>query len=192
MKINAIFTFSDDKGWGPWTKWSVCASDNTQERKRSCEMPFPRDDQCKGPTTETRPCLPGNDQQETAANTGHMGPQYKLMHIIIVGIVAFILGALIAIGIFIYCQRRREENRQKDPLYASLSKHKAQPNLYVSPSELNMSVQLNRMNTNVTPSKYYSTGSLSRHPKDNQKLTVREATLKRNSLMRTDLSLNEL
>ena len=63
------------------------------------------------------------------------------------------------------------------------------PNLYMSPSQMSMSSTLN----NKTYKTYYSTNSLGHgHYKDPGKMTVKEATLKRNSLMRTNLSLNDL
>ena len=56
----------------------------------------------------------------------------------------------------------------------------------MSPSQMSMSSTLN----NKT---YYSTNSLGHgHYKDPGKMTVKEATIKRNSLMRTNLSLNDL
>ena len=74
---------------------------------------------------------------------------------------------------------------QENP-YGTLTKQDMSPNLYMSPSQMSMSSTLN----NKT---YYSTNSLGHgHYKDPGKMTVKEATLKRNSLMRTNLSLNDL
>ena len=114
----------------------------------------------------------------------------KVYHLILAGLLGFLLGGFVCVGIFLYIQRFREakieEKNYKEHNYGTLTKHDSciNPNLYMSPSQCSMASSLNN--------KYYSTDSVGRAPKDPQKMTVKEATLKRNSLMRTNLSLNDL
>ena len=62
------------------------------------------------------------------------------------------------------------------------------PNHYISPSELTPDITLPATMPNGTLNdKYYSTGSLQRsNYKDANKMTVKEATLKRDSLLRAN------
>ena len=107
---------------------------------------------------------------------------FELVHLIVVGLIGFIIGGVVAIGIFIYCQRMRKQ--KFNITKATQNGRDSKPQLYMVPSHSQISLTMNNTKPN-----FYSTGSL---PKNDNKLTVKEATLKRNSLMRTNLSLNDL
>ena len=107
------------------------------------------------------------------------------------------------VGVVLYCQRRREEQQagggggggpgDGTTKYAALQSrprcigaggggspgNAATTNHYVCPADLDIRIPPANLNN-----KYYSTGSLKRKDSYN-KMTVKEATLKRNSLMRT-------
>ncbi|CAH1774348.1 unnamed protein product [Owenia fusiformis] len=186
-------------GWGKWTLWSVCSPKNLQKRVRKCLPPFPTRTQCKGEDEEIRPCEYNViDVNVASVSSGSKGEKtgFELLHVIIVGVIAFILGAVIAIGIFLFCQRRRQQkyNIQQDSL-KHLEKNKS--HLYMMPSDsgvnlnnssnMNIYTNLNQMNMNSIN----MNGTLTKGDKMSQ-MTVKEATIKRNSLMRTNLSINDL
>jgi len=100
-------------------------------------------------------------------------------HLIITAFAGFIFGGVVCIGIFLYCQRQRRDDINK---FSTMQHQEAIPNPYMCPSDL----ELHHVYTPLAGlnNKYYSTGSLKK--KDSNKLTVREATLKRSSLMSTN------
>ncbi len=118
---------------------------------------------------------------------------FQVFHLVIVGLIGFILGGVVCVGIFLYCQRWRKATQHDkysqyhEDKYGTLGKNDVKPNLYMSPSQVSGISQGGTLNNKYN----YSSGSLGR-TKDAGKLTVKEATLKRNSLMRTNLSLNDL
>ena len=125
---------------------------------------------------------------------------FCMYHLIIVGIVGFILGGVICVGIFLYCQRQQEENKDQDKYNTLQRLHQTTDsfkNEYITATDVTpptqSSVDLIPLTTNK---QYYSSGSLKQ--KDSYRsLTVREASLKRDSLlrtnsMRTNLSLNNM
>ena len=44
------------RGWDQWTGWSRCDDMGAQHRRRKC-LYEPGDEDCLGPSTQTRPCL---------------------------------------------------------------------------------------------------------------------------------------
>ena len=119
---------------------------------------------------------------------------FQIFHLVIVGLIGFILGGVVCVGIFLYCQRWRKAARHDkysqyhEEKYGTAGKNDVKPNLYMSPSQVSGISQSEPLNNKYN----YSSGSLGRTTKDPSKMTVKEATLKRNSLMRTNLSLNDL
>lgn len=119
------------------------------------------------------------------------GPRSKfyVYHLVIVGLIGFLLGGVVCVGVFLYCQRARQVARHQkyaDDKYSTLSKKDVQQNIYMSPSQMSMNT------SSMNNRQYYSQNSLTKKHADPNKMTVKEATLKRNSLMRTNLSLNDL
>ena len=105
--------------------------------------------------------------------------RFQVYHLIITAFAGFIFGGVVCIGIFLYCQRQRRDDINK---FSTMQHQEAIPNPYMCPSDL----ELHHVYTPLAGlnNKYYSTGSLKK--KDSNKLTVREATLKRSSLMSTN------
>ena len=111
----------------------------------------------------------------------HGSSYFKIYHLIIVGIIGFILGGVVCVGIFLYCQRQHQENKEQEK-FNTLQRCDVKQNDYISPSELDLLHPVKMAEYN---SKYFSTGSLKK--KDKGQMTVKEATLKRNSsLMRSN------
>lgn len=80
-------------GWQEWTLWSVCSTDNTQQRRRRCQHPFPAIDQCAGSSLETRMCrynlpesIPDPALQRTRS-TAHQ--DFQIYHLIITGLIHY-------------------------------------------------------------------------------------------------------
>ena len=115
----------------------------------------------------------------------------QMYHLILVGLAGFILGGAVCVGLYLYYQRactsrRHDKYNDNDNKYSTLTKKDVQQNIYMSPSQMSMNTH-SSMNNRYN----YSQNSLSKKT-DPSKMTVKEATLKRNSLMRTNLSLNDL
>ncbi len=110
---------------------------------------------------------------------------FCLYHLVIVGIVGFILGGVICVGIFLYCQRQHTEQRDQERYNTLQRLHKEAEvksinNDYISPTDLDLLRPIT-----VDDSTYYSSNSLKR--KDSYRsLTVKEATLKRDSMLRSN------
>ena len=114
-------------------------------------------------------------REESKKEKSSHGNCFQVYHLVIVGIIGFVLGGVVCVGIFLYCQRQQQENREK---FGTLPRCDVKQNEYMTPSELDFPAQLNN--------KYLSTGSLPRKKENNKNMTVKEATLKRNELMRTN------
>lgn len=104
-----------------------------------------------------------------------------VMHLVIVGAIAFLMGGVIFVGIFMYVQRYRKIRLEASERRKN-QKNELNKNQIVSDNQLAMDF----MNLN---NKTFGGGTLTR-----DKMTVNEATatLKRNSVMRTNLSINDL
>ena len=110
--------------------------------------------------------------------------KFQVYHLIITAFAGFIFGGVVCIGIFLYCQRQRRDDIDRDK-FDTMQHQEALPNHYMCPSDLDLHVYTPLAGLN---NKYYSTGSLKK--KDSNKLTVREATLKRSSLLGTNTNTN--
>lgn len=55
---SVYFFISDVLGWGNWTEWSLCDSNNEQHRKRKCFYENPGSQMCQGKDIEIRMCSP--------------------------------------------------------------------------------------------------------------------------------------
>ena len=116
-----------------------------------------------------------------------------MFHLVITGLIGFILGGAVCVGLYIYVVRARQlaqEKLKEENPYSTINKSDIKENLYMSPSQISMSNGGPPSGGTLNNRGYYSSGSLIK--KDPSKMTVKEATLQRNSLMRTNLSLNDL
>ncbi|KAK2185175.1 hypothetical protein NP493_244g03029 [Ridgeia piscesae] len=175
---------SDKGGWTEWTVWSVCGENSVQERKRDCQTTFAIEGQCDGAQLERRMCSYNKidvvvAESREARSRSCRRERFQVYHLIITAFAGFIFGGVVCIGIFLYCQRQRRDDINK---FSTMQHQEAIPNPYMCPSDL----ELHHVYTPLAGlnNKYYSTGSLKK--KDSNKLTVREATLKRSSLMSTN------
>lgn len=92
---------------------------------------------------------------------------------IIVGIVCFILGGVICVGICLYCQRQRQENQSQQNF---MPRCDVRQNVYMRPEDA-------RSDFSELNNKY---NSLQKNKDINMSMTVNEATLKRNQILRTN------
>ena len=115
---------------------------------------------------------------------------FQLIHMIAVGVVAFMVGSFASVGICLFCQRRHRAKGQLRLKHLEKRENKPSSTMYnLGNSHSNVSLGLNNSKPN-----FYDTSSLK---KDHKYMTVKEAAMKRNSLlrtssMRTNLSLNDL
>ena len=110
---------------------------------------------------------------------------FTILHLVVVGLLGFLLGGLVCVGVFIYIKRWKKENdraKEEEENYDTLNKLNANQNFYSGNSQGSVEGSLNN--------KMYNSGSL-KPVKDPNKMTVKEATMRRNS-MRTNLSINDL
>lgn len=142
-------------------------------------------DVCLYPNTNISSTDLAQEVREDGSGQPMAGSAYfKIYHLIIVGIIGFILGGVVCVGIFLYCQRQHQENKEQEK-YNTLQRCDVKQNDYISPSELDLIHPVKMADYDNSINKYYSTGSLKK--KDKGQMTVKEATLKRHSsLMRTN------
>jgi hypothetical protein len=98
--------------------------------------------------------------------------------IVIVGIIGFILGGVICVGVYLYHHRRKQELNENR--FQSLPHLNAKQNVYMRPEDARSDMS---MSMSMTVNKF---DTLSKVKNNNQSLTVDEATLKRNQILRTN------
>ncbi|KAG7225123.1 hypothetical protein INR49_014579 [Caranx melampygus] len=87
------------ESWSSWSEWSHCDSNGAQLRVRHCDVLFPTGNQCSGNNSETRPCSPDSN----------FIPDFNLFHMIAVGLSSSILGCLVTLLVYSYCQRYQQQ-----------------------------------------------------------------------------------
>ncbi|XP_064643491.1 semaphorin-5A-like isoform X2 [Lineus longissimus] len=181
-------------GWREWTTWSPCM-DSFQKRKRKCAMSRPRDNECLGENVQTRMCEPGFNFGETASIERDSSKRFEVFHLVIVGIIAFIIGGIVSVAIFLYVQHSRhvteqknnKENEKKDKEQRdAVTVNEQKLPMYMSPSNTQGSLVLNS-------SKFSNNSLANLTGSQKDKMTDKNSSLKRSSLhLRTNLSLNDL
>ncbi|XP_060837417.1 semaphorin-5A isoform X2 [Rhopalosiphum padi] len=89
-----------DLGWEDWSEWSVCDKDNLKHRTRKCTF-----DHCLGPDIESIPCFEKNGVVSSSGST------------LLVCLLSFLTGALVAGAAFCAWQRRRKPKLPSSPHY---------------------------------------------------------------------------
>ncbi|XP_074652537.1 semaphorin-5A-like [Tubulanus polymorphus] len=172
-------------GWREWTEWTACV-DGQQQRRRHCHIQNPINNECLGDGIQSRQCGEIDIGMEEV-QAEEKGP-FKIFHLVIVGIIAFALGAILSVLLYIYIQNMREHALEKkhNRLNEKIDRTQHQ-NLYsVDPaSQMGMNLTKKYVSNNSLAS--VLTGTLQK-----DKMTVKEATLQRKGSMRTNLSLNDL
>ncbi|XP_030825622.1 semaphorin-5A [Camarhynchus parvulus] len=120
--------------WSEWSEWSDCDSSGFQSRARQCILVFPVGSQCTGNTTESRACgVDSNFIPEiSVARSSSVGEkrcgEFNMFHMIAVGLSSSILGCLLTLLVYTYCQRYQQQSHDATVIHP------------VSPAPLNTSI----------------------------------------------------
>ncbi|MGH0151219.1 UNVERIFIED_CONTAM: hypothetical protein FKN15_019480 [Acipenser sinensis] len=109
------------ESWSGWSEWSECDSSGLQVRVRHCDILFPTGNQCYGNRTETKKCI----------FESNFISEFNLFHMIAVGLSSSLLGCLITLLIYTYCQRYQQQSHDATvihpisaaPLNTSITNH---------------------------------------------------------------------
>ncbi|CAL8292861.1 unnamed protein product [Lota lota] len=123
------------ESWSSWSDWSQCEGAGSQMRVRHCDVLFPTGNQCSGNSTETRPCPPDSNfiSEVSIARSSqeeiYCG-DFNLFHMMAVGLSSSILGCLVTLLVYSYCQRYQQQSHDATvihpvsaPLNTSITNH---------------------------------------------------------------------
>lgn len=112
------------------------------------------------------------------------------VYLVIVAVIAFIIGGLASVGLFMYIQRYRDQKHQDEAELWGVSKNEINMKPINTAESSQISLDFQNLPPLVSPNNRLSLNTFGSLKKE--KMTVNEAsTLKRNSMW-TNLSLNEL
>ncbi|KAJ7397259.1 semaphorin-5A [Pitangus sulphuratus] len=120
--------------WSEWSKWSDCDSSGFQTRTRQCIILFPVGSQCTGNTTESRTCasdsnfIPEISVARSSSIEEKRCGEFNMFHMIAVGLSSSILGCLLTLLVYTYCQRYQQQSHDATVIHP------------VSPAPLNTSI----------------------------------------------------
>ncbi|KAB0347658.1 hypothetical protein FD754_012515, partial [Muntiacus muntjak] len=123
--------------WSEWSDWSECDVTGVQVRVRQCVLLFPVGSQCSGNTTESRPCvfdsnfIPEVSVARSSSIEEKRCGEFNLFHMIAVGLSSSILGCLLTLLVYTYCQRYQQQSHDATvihpvapaPLNTSITNH---------------------------------------------------------------------
>uniref|UniRef100_A0A2K6A0K6 Semaphorin-5A n=1 Tax=Mandrillus leucophaeus TaxID=9568 RepID=A0A2K6A0K6_MANLE len=122
------------ESWSEWSDWSECEASGVQVRARQCILLFPVGSQCSGNTTESRPCVFGSNfipevsvARSSSVEEKRCG-EFNMFHMIAVGLSSSILGCLLTLLVYTYCQRYQQQSHDATVIHP------------VSPAPLNTSI----------------------------------------------------
>uniref|UniRef100_A0A8B9JHA4 Sema domain-containing protein n=1 Tax=Astyanax mexicanus TaxID=7994 RepID=A0A8B9JHA4_ASTMX len=126
------------ESWSDWSEWSHCDSAGVQVRLRHCDVLFPTGNQCAGNSSESRACLSDSNYipEISVAHSSHEdrhcgGNYFNVFHMIAVGLSSSILGCLVTLLVYTYCQRYQQQSHDATvihpisaaPLNTSITNH---------------------------------------------------------------------
>ncbi|KAI6075530.1 Semaphorin-5A isoform X1 [Aix galericulata] len=120
--------------WSEWSEWSECDSSGVQLRVRQCIILFPVGSQCTGNTTESRACtvdsnfIPEISVARSSSIEEKRCGEFNMFHMIAVGLSSSILGCLLTLLVYTYCQRYQQQSHDATVIHP------------VSPAPLNTSI----------------------------------------------------
>ncbi|RMC15874.1 hypothetical protein DUI87_08079 [Hirundo rustica rustica] len=120
--------------WSEWSEWSECDSSGFQTRARQCIILFPVGSQCTGNTTESRACaadsnfIPEISVARSSSIEEKRCGEFNMFHMIAVGLSSSILGCLLTLLVYTYCQRYQQQSHDATVIHP------------VSPAPLNTSI----------------------------------------------------
>ncbi|KFO38448.1 Semaphorin-5A [Fukomys damarensis] len=122
------------ESWSEWSEWSVCDPSGVQFRTRQCILPFPVGSQCSGNNTESRLCafdsnfIPEVSVARSSSVEEKRCGEFNMFHMIAVGLSSSILGCLLTLLVYTYCQRYQQQSHDATVIHP------------VSPAPLNTSI----------------------------------------------------
>ncbi|XP_008576333.1 PREDICTED: semaphorin-5A [Galeopterus variegatus] len=122
------------ESWSEWSAWSECDASGVQVRGRQCILLFPVGTQCSGNTTESRPCvfdsnfIPEVSVARSSSIEDKRCGEFNMFHMIAVGLSSSILGCLVTLLVYTYCQRYQQQSHDATVIHP------------VSPAPLNTSI----------------------------------------------------
>nr|XP_046211417.1 semaphorin-5A-like isoform X1 [Oncorhynchus gorbuscha] len=124
------------ESWSNWSLWCQCDSSGSQLRVRHCNVLFPTGNQCSGSHTETRACPPDSNviPEVSIARSSQEERRcgdFNVFHMIAVGLSSSILGCLVTLLVYTYCQRYQQQSHDvtvihpisASPLNTSITNH---------------------------------------------------------------------
>ncbi|XP_055784279.1 semaphorin-5A-like [Salvelinus fontinalis] len=124
------------ESWSNWSLWCQCDSSGSQLRVRHCNVLFPTGNQCSGNHTETRACPPDSNfiPEVSIARSSQEERRcgdFNVFHMIAVGLSSSILGCLVTLLVYTYCQRYQQQSHDAtvihpisaSPLNTSITNH---------------------------------------------------------------------
>ncbi|KAL2085237.1 hypothetical protein ACEWY4_018557 [Coilia grayii] len=124
------------ESWSDWSEWSRCDALGAQSRMRHCDVLFPTGNQCSGNSSETRPCPPDSNfipeiSIARSSQDDRRCGDFNVFHMIAVGLSSSILGCLVTLLVYTYCQRYQQQSHDATvihpisaaPLNTSITNH---------------------------------------------------------------------
>ncbi|KAF0028165.1 hypothetical protein F2P81_019252 [Scophthalmus maximus] len=124
LRLGRISGHTVNGGWSSWGSWTQCSRDcsrGIRSRKRACSNPEPKHggQTCLGPPQEYQEC------NVTPC------PDFNLFHMIAVGLSSSVLGCLVTLLVYSYCQRYQQQSHDATvihpisaaPLNTSITNH---------------------------------------------------------------------
>ncbi|XP_061660878.1 semaphorin-5A isoform X1 [Syngnathoides biaculeatus] len=129
-------TLACPESWSSWSQWSPCDSRGAQLRVRHCDVLFPTGNQCSGNSSESRSCAPDSNliPEVSIARSSQEERRcgdFNLFHMIAVGLSSSILGCLVTLLVYSYCQHYQQQSHDATvihpisaaPLNTSITNH---------------------------------------------------------------------
>ncbi|XP_072109570.1 semaphorin-5A isoform X1 [Mobula birostris] len=122
--------------WSEWSSWSECGVSGSQRRTRHCKILFPVGYQCSENSSESRACtydsnfIPEVYIAKSSSVERRCG-EFNMFHMIAVGLSCSILGCLLTLLVYTYCQRYQRQSHDATvihpvsavPLNTSITNH---------------------------------------------------------------------
>uniref|UniRef100_A0A4W3JG71 Semaphorin-5A n=1 Tax=Callorhinchus milii TaxID=7868 RepID=A0A4W3JG71_CALMI len=122
--------------WSEWSEWSACEDSGSQHRTRHCNILFPVGNQCSENSSESQPCdydsnlIPEISVAQSSSGERRCG-EFNMFHMIAVGLSCSILGCLLTLLVYTYCQRYQRQSHEATvihpisavPLNTSITNH---------------------------------------------------------------------
>nr|CAD7441943.1 unnamed protein product [Timema bartmani] len=112
------------QGWEPWTVWSECDKNDEQHRRRKCLTSNPGPQLCQGHDHETRICVEARDNDlsplgvQSSLDSNRSGSMSVGMAIGLC-LATFLLGIILATGVWYIIKRRQRPRIPGSPHYIS-------------------------------------------------------------------------